>query len=258
MGAELLAVRREHDGALLSCTLQNPPGNILDSRMIAALSSAVEHAGEEVKAIAFEGAGRHFCFGASVEEHRPAQAADMLAQFHGFFRLLAQKCIPTLAIVKGQCLGGGLELAVYCSWIFAAPDALFGQPEIRLGLFPPLASVLLPWRLGGAAALDLCVSGRSIAATRDHTVGLVHYVDEDPSRVARALFAEQLLPLSASSLRFAERAVRHDLLRRIENDLPAIERLYLEELMQTRDAVEGIGAFLAKRPARFGGKKVDP
>jgi cyclohexa-1,5-dienecarbonyl-CoA hydratase len=175
----------------------------------------------------------------------------MLNRLHALFKRLGALSIPTVAVVRGACLGGGLELAGWCSWLFASPEATFGQPEIRLGVFPPIASLLLPWRIGGGRALDLCVSGRVIDVTEARACGLVHEVADDPAKAAAQLIAELLLPRSASSLRFAERAARLDLYRALDDLLPDLERLYLEELMRTHDANEGIAAFLEKRLPRW-------
>jgi cyclohexa-1,5-dienecarbonyl-CoA hydratase len=245
---ELLA-----EGQLLRLVLSAPKGNILDTTLIEGLCRALErHDTPRLKAIVFEGEGAHFSFGASVAEHERSRAPAMLATFHGLFRRLLGMGVPTLAAVRGQCKGGGLELAAYCSWIFASPDASLGQPEIKLGVFPPLASVLLPWRLGGGRGLDLCVSGRSLSAAEAQAMGLVFAVSADPGAAALAFAQAELLPGSASSLRFAERAARSGLARLFDETLPAIERLYLEELMATADANEGISAFLEKRKPSFG------
>jgi cyclohexa-1,5-dienecarbonyl-CoA hydratase len=245
-----------HDGQLLHLTLNAPKANVLDAEMLAGIEAAVYRYAESprLKAIVFEGAGKHFSFGASVEEHQADQAAGMLDKFHGLFRGLAQHGVPTFAVVRGQCLGGGLELASYCSRLFAHPGAVFGQPEIRLGVIAPMASVLLPWRCGGGAALDLCVSGRSVDAAEAYRIRLVSEISEDPAAACDAYFTQHLVPLSASSIRFAEVAARVTLMRRLDSDLRTIEKIYLSELMQTHDANEGIAAFLAKRPPAFTGE----
>jgi cyclohexa-1,5-dienecarbonyl-CoA hydratase len=242
----------------LHLTLNAPKANILDSNMLAGFRQALDSFADSphLKAIVFEGEGNHFCFGASVQEHQADQAAAMLQGFHGFFRRLAHLNIPTVAIVRGQCLGGGLELASYCSWIFASPNARFGQPEIKLAVFPPMASILLPWRVGAGHAMDLCVSGRSISADDAKRIGLVHTVADDPGAAFAEFFAEHLQPLIASSLRIAEEAVRRPLTAQLQNELPAIEELYLERLMQTHDANEGIAAFLEKRTPVYGDTSV--
>lgn len=247
-------------GALLVLTLNAPKANILDSAMMAGIEEAL-HQHEQspaLKGILFKGAGDHFCFGASVEEHRPEQAAAMLSRFHGLFRKLSALGIPTLSAVSGQCLGGGLELASYCTWIFAHPASKFGQPEMKLAVFPPMASIVLPWRIGGGRAMDLCISGRSVDAAYAKHIGLVHEIGDNPEAMAEQFFAEYLEPLSASSLRFAEKAARHSLNERFKTDLPAIEELYLEELMRTPDAREGIAAFLEKRKPQYGAPTPSP
>jgi cyclohexa-1,5-dienecarbonyl-CoA hydratase len=251
MALRARAERRE-GGAVLHLLL-DAKGNLLDEAMLGDLAGALAAEGDDprLKAIVFEGAGANFCFGASVAEHTRERAPAMLRQLHGLFRRLAAVSLPTVAVVRGVCLGGGLELAGWCSFLFASPDAKFGQPEIKLGVFPPMASLILPWRLGGARALDLCVTGRTIGAAEARDRGLVHEVADDPTAAAARFVGEHLLPRSGSSLRFAERAARHGLHRALEETLPALERLYLDELMQTPDANEGITAFLEKRPPRW-------
>jgi cyclohexa-1,5-dienecarbonyl-CoA hydratase len=201
-----------------------------------------------LKLLVFEGEGPHFCFGASVQEHRREQAADMLKGFHGMFLQLVDLAVPTAAVVRGQCLGGGMELAIFCQWIFAAPTAKFGQPEIQLGVFPPPASVILPLKLGQAAADHLCLSGESWTAEQARAAGLVHEVAEDPMAALDAFFDKHLKPKSPSSLRMAVRAARLGFHQALREKLPALERLYVDELMATHDANEGIAAFLEKRP----------
>ncbi len=240
------------EGAVLHLLLDAPRANILDDALLRGLSGALErHLRPDVKVVVFEGVGPNFSCGASVAEHRAEQAPAMLARFHGLFRQLAAQAVPTAALVRGYCLGGGLELASWCTWVVATPDASFGQPEIKLGVFPPMASLLLPWRVGAGPALDLCVSGRTIGAIEAHRLGLVSAVAEDPSAWWQAFFAEHIAATSAAALRFAERAARVGLQATLDAHLPALERMYCDELMKTHDANEGIAAFLEKRPARF-------
>ena len=240
-------VKVDERGGVLRIVLNRPKGNVLDMAMLGAISAALEGADELVKVVVFEGAGANFCFGASVAEHVRERAPSMLKQFHGLFRRLARLSIPTAAIVRGACLGGGCELAAWCTWVFASPEARFGQPEVRLGVVPPIASLVLPWRLGGGRGLDLCVSGRSLSAQEALAFGLVNEVADDPAAACAAFLAKNVLPSSASSLRFAERAGRAALYRLVESELPRLEELYLDELMATPDANEGIAAFLEKR-----------
>jgi len=240
-------------GAVLHLTLNAPKANVLDSAMIAGLLAAIDaHAGRaDLKAIVFRGEGGQFCYGASVAEHVKERAPGMLSEFHGLFRRLAELAVPTAALVEGRCLGGGMELATWCTWIVAAPGARFGQPEIKLAVLPPMASLILPWRAGGASALDLCVSGRTLDAEAALDAGLITAVDADPAGWWDRFYAEHMAGLSASSLRFAERAARMGLVEAMETRLPKLERLYLDELMETHDANEGIAAFLERRPPQL-------
>jgi len=241
------------EGQVLHLLLNAPKANVLDGEMMTQISHALHEHGSsgKLKAIVFEGSGKHFSFGASVEEHTKERARQMLAGFHGMFRRLAAVGVPTFSVVRGQCLGGGMELASFTSWIFASPTAAFGQPESNLAVFPPMASVLLPWRLGGGHAVDLCVSGRSIDAAEAKAMGLVHSIDDDPAAACDAFIAKHILPKSASSLRLTEKAARMSLTRMLDNHLADLESLYLNELMETHDANEGINAFIEKRQPRF-------
>ena len=144
------------DGQVVRLTLNAPKANILDSKMMSELKAALDdlRGQPQVKLVQFVGAGDHFCFGASVPEHTRENAPRMLEQFHGLFYALADLAIPTAALISGNCLGGGMELALMCNFIFADRTARLGQPEINLGVFPPPASLLLPMKIGQARADD--------------------------------------------------------------------------------------------------------
>ncbi len=251
MGATPLAVELEKDGALLRLRLSRPKANIVDAAMIAALRAALrEHLpGVQMRAVLLEAEGPHFSFGASVEEHLPGSCAAMLRELHALLLTLVASTAPVLVAVRGQCLGGGLELAAAGHLVFAAPGAMFGQPEIKLAVFAPAASCLLPERIGPSRAADLLFSGRSIGAEEAHRIGLVDALADDPSHAALAYFEEHLAPRSPSSLRLAVYAARFDFVERVRRKLAEVERLYLKELMATHDALEGLTAFIEKRPA---------
>ncbi len=236
-------------GAFWRVLLARPKANVIDSAMSAALTEVFERARADrgLKAVCLEGEGPHFSFGASVEEHLPESVAAMLKGFHGLFRAIAASDVFVMAAVRGQCLGGGLELAAFAHRLFASLDAQLGQPEICLGVFAPVASVLLAERCGRGAAEDLCLSGRSYGAEEARACGLVDEVADDPAAAALAYAQEHLGPRSASSLRHAAHVVRRGFHARFFEELDAVERYYLEELMSTRDAVEGIRSFLEKR-----------
>lgn len=244
---------RGADDAIWLVRLQRPKANIIDAAMTASLQRVFVQARQTpaLKAVVLTSAGPHFSFGASVQEHLPSHVATMLRSFHALFRAIAEAEVPVLAAVRGQCLGGGLELVSFCHRVFAAPDVNLAQPEIALGVFAPVASLLLPQRLGRAAAEDLCLSGRGLGADECLRLGLVDVIAADPEAAAVAYATEHLARHSASSLRHAVRALRRDFLTRFFADLSRLEQAYLDELMATRDAVEGITAFVQKRPPQW-------
>jgi cyclohexa-1,5-dienecarbonyl-CoA hydratase len=248
-----LKVWFEHDGRLLRLRLDRPKANILDAAMVGAIDDAFARHGNvtELCGILLDAGGGHFSFGASVEEHLPDRCAAMLAGFHRLILRIFASPVPVLVAVHGQCLGGGLELACAGHLLFAAADAKFGQPEIQIGVFAPAASCLLPERIGLAAAEDLLLSGRSIDAAEALRIGLLTGVADDPEAAALSYFDRHLAPKSARSLRFATRAARHGATARLTEKLAAVETIYLDELMATQDALEGLSAFLEKRPARW-------
>jgi cyclohexa-1,5-dienecarbonyl-CoA hydratase len=249
-----IIVEKLEGGAYWRVVLGGSKGNILDAKLMRALSAVLTDATADahVKALCLEGQGSHFSFGASVPEHLPATVESMLNQFHGLLRQLVDASVPVMAAVRGQCLGGAMELVTVCHRVFASEDAIFGQPEIVLGVFAPAASVVLAERVGRGAAEDLCLSGRSISAAEAFRIGLVDQIAEgDPAEAAATYARTHLLPRSASSLRLAVKAVRTGLRTRLANDLAEVERIYLKELMATDDAVEGLQAFLEKRPAAW-------
>ena len=246
-----LKVSVDRDGRLLRLTLARPKANIVDAAMIAVLRSALtEHlANPRLRGVLLAAEGPHFSFGASVDEHLPGSCAHMLEALHALILQLVESPVPVLVAVRGQCLGGGLEVAAAGHLIFAAPGAMLGQPEVKLAVFAPAASCLLPERIGQARADDLLFSGRSINGEEALRIGLVNAVAEDPEQAALDYFDQNLAPLSASTLRYAVRASRGEAAQRIRAKLAFVEKLYLKELMATHDAVEGLTAFIDKRPA---------
>ncbi|MGO8916892.1 MAG: cyclohexa-1,5-dienecarbonyl-CoA hydratase [Stellaceae bacterium] len=248
-----LRVWLDEAGTLLRLRLARPKANVIDAAMISALDRALaEHlARRDLLGVLIDAEGPNFSFGASVEEHLPGHCAAMLKSLHAVLLRLVASPAPVLVSVRGQCLGGGLELALAGTLLFAAPDAKLGQPEIKLGVLAPAASCLLPERIGRAQADELLLSGRSLDAAEAQDVGLVTAIAEDPEGAALALFKQHLAGKSAAALRHAMRAARLDLVERVRVKLARVEALYLDDLMATRDAVEGLEAFLAKRPPRW-------
>ncbi len=254
--SDVLGISHDLDGALLRLRLNRPKANIVDAEMIAALDAAfTAHASDpDLKAVLVEAEGPHFSFGASVEEHLPESCEAMLKALHALVRRMLEYPVPVLVAAQGQCLGGGLEVAMAGHMIFATPNANLGQPEMMLGVFAPAASCLMPERMGQSRAEDLLYSGRSISGDEAKTFGLVDETSDDPAVAAVAWVETHLKPKSASSLRMAVKAARAGFTRRVIARLDEVETLYLNDLMSTRDAVEGLTAFLAKRTAKWENK----
>ena len=244
-----------HHSQVARITLAAPKANILDRAMMRSLGAVLEQlAGQSnLKAIVLAGAGPHFSFGASIEEHLPAQISETLAHLRQLLLKMAATPAPMIAAVRGQCLGGGLELALACDLIVAEEGGQFGLPEIKLGVFPPAGAALLPVRIGSGRAAALVLTGVSWTANEALAAGLVNKVfpnGELELHLADWLESE-FLSRSAPALRFATQAARRPLARALEVDLPALEHVYLDELMQQPDAVEGVLAFLEKRQPRW-------
>jgi cyclohexa-1,5-dienecarbonyl-CoA hydratase len=243
-----------HDDHVARITLAAPKANILDRAMIAELDTAfADAAGHPVCAIVLTAEGPHFSFGASVEEHLPGTIRDTLAALHGLLRAIAHAPAPVIAAVRGQCLGGGFELVLACDLVIAEQTAQFACPEIKLGVFAPAASALLPVKAGRALASRLLLAADSVSGAEAAAQGWVARAVA-PGELDAALdrwLETEFLPRSPSSLGYACRAARLRVTEALEHELPMLEHLYLNELMSTPDAVEGIRAFLDKRAPKW-------
>lgn len=232
--------------------LFDPKGNIVTAAMVRALTQALDSLAQSphLKLITIEGAGADFSFGASIPEHAPGEIERVLPEMHELIHALLECPAVTAAVSRGRCLGGGFELALACDFIFAERTAVFGLPEIALGVFPPAACALLPPRIGTARATSAILTGEPRSAEECLRIGLVEHVSE-PGAIDGDVdrwFETHLRGRSAAALRHATAAVRLSLRQHVARVLPELERLYLGDLMQTEDAAEGIAAFLARRP----------
>lgn len=247
-----IIVTYTHNDTVATIQLNDGKGNVLDHVMMEEIQSQLDTWADnkDLKLIVFEGAGKHFSFGASVEEHQKEFAGAMLRAFHKLFFTLRERSIPTMAKISGQCLGGGMELALMCNFMFADKSAKLGQPEIILGVFPPPASILLPEKIGLARAEELLITGRTLAADEALQCGLINHLFADKAELDQKTnewIELHIVPKSASSLRYAVKAVRVKFNHIIGNFLPTLENLYVTQLMETHDANEGISSFLEKR-----------
>ena len=244
---ETISIRIERRTAWI--TLDCPPLNILDIRMMEALDAALQRALPESDFVIFQGAGpKAFSAGVEIADHTPERVGKMLAAFHAIFRRLAKADCVKIAAVHGHCLGGGMELATFCDFVLATESAQFGQPEIKLGCFPPVAVVTLPHLIGMRAAADLILTGRQISAAEAQRLGLItHVVSDSELRHAVSELLEELRALSPSVLQLTRKTLWNLHSAEFAEQLEEVERVYLSGLMKMPDAQEGIRAFLEKR-----------
>ncbi|MFH0983593.1 MAG: enoyl-CoA hydratase/isomerase family protein [Planctomycetota bacterium] len=203
----------------------------------------------DLAAVVLRAEGKVFSAGVDVSDHTADKVGEMIRQFHGIFRKLAGTDALTIAVVHGAALGGGCELATFCDIVLASDRAKFGQPEVQVGVFPPIAACVLPFRVGINKAIELNGTGRVIEAQEAHRIGLVDHVfpaGEFEARVERYL--DDLRKLSRPVVRMAKRATTMMVRKPFLEQLEQVERMYLDELMKLADAHEGIAAFVGKRP----------
>jgi len=237
-------------GGVATVTMNLPPLNVMDNPMMAEFNTLLDGlvADDNLSAIVIAAEGKAFSAGVDVSDHTEDKVGDMIERFHGIFRRLAATDAITIAAVQGAALGGGCELACFCDVVLASDRAKFGQPEVHVGVFPPVAAAILPWRVGLGKAIELVSLGGTISATEAHRIGLVNQLfpaDEFNDKVTA--YIDSIRGLSRPVVRMAKQAtmvgMRAETLKRLEE----AEKIYLDELMQLHDAHEGIAAFMEKR-----------
>jgi cyclohexa-1,5-dienecarbonyl-CoA hydratase len=233
-----------------------PPLNILTLAMMKEIADAINRVGQasDTCAIVFSASqpGGAFSAGVSIEEHRAETVFQMLEAFHTIFRGLNQVSKPVIAVVGGAALGGGCELAAFADIVIATPSARFGQPEIKLGVFPPVAAILLPRVIGEKRAREMVLTGELLSAEAAQSMGLVNHVVPENAIEAKC---DELLTafrqMSVPGLEMARRVMVQAWGVRFDEALKRAEDLYLNELMSFKDPHEGVEAFIAKRPPRW-------
>ena len=240
----------QFENGLGTITLNRPPVNILNIAMMEEMNGVLASwkGKKDLKMVLFDAKGKCFSAGVDVGEHMGDMAPKMIQAFHGIFRNMDQLGIPTMASVYGSCLGGGCELAIFCDLVVSSEDAKYGQPEVQVGVFPPIAAQIMPRIIGRKAAMDLILSGRIISAQEALGMGLINkVVTKDDLNTATKDFCKPYLKLSAEVLRKTKKAITVGLMDDFDPSLKLIEDIYLKELMPTADAQEGLNAFLEKR-----------
>jgi cyclohexa-1,5-dienecarbonyl-CoA hydratase len=240
----------ERRGAWLRLVLDRPRANLLSLEMVRALAAEIDRAvvpGR--KWLTIEGAGGDFSLGAMIQEHVQGPMEQVLPETHGVLRRLLALPVTTAALVEGRCLGGGFELALACDVIIAGDDASLGLPEIRLGAFPPAGAALLAVRVGANRAASTVITGAPRSAGEWHHAGLIDTLVAKGSLAAAAgqWFDTNLAPRSAVALAVAAQASRFTMRAVVEPAIAAAEQLYLERVLSTHDAAEGVRAFVEKR-----------
>jgi cyclohexa-1,5-dienecarbonyl-CoA hydratase len=237
--------------------LHNPPLNVIDVPMMQEMQQALDEieARSDIAVIVFEGDERAFSAGVDIKAHVPEQVHEMLAAFHSVIRAIVASRKVTIAAVRGACLGGGAELAAVCDLVYTARDATWGFPEIKLGCYPPVASVALPALIGLKRASELILTGRQVSGDEVVAIGLANRSarDEELDGIVQETLRE-LRELSPAALAHAKKAIYGWDAIHFDKGLARAEKIYFEELISTADAREGIMAFLEKRPPKWTGK----
>ena len=244
-------VRLDDDGTVARVVLARPPLNVMHLEMVRELNRALTglRGSRDLRALVLSAEGRAFSAGVAIEDHLPDRVGAMLPAFHDVFRNLRALEVTTIAAVQGAALGGGCELACFADLVIASENASFGLPEVKLASFPPVAAVYFPHRIGLARTLQLVLSGDVLPAREAERIGLVDKVVPG-EKLAETVEAEvgKLREKSGPALRLAKRAVWQAAGYGFEGRLRKAEELFLEELMKTADATEGLKAFLERRP----------
>lgn len=238
------------ENGLGTITLNRPPVNVLNIAMMDEINQALDawQSEKDLKVVLFNAKGKCFSAGVDVGEHMGDLAPKMIQSFHGIFRRMYKLNAVTVASVFGSCLGGGCELAVFCDLVVSTSSAKFGQPEIQVGVFPPIAAQIMPRIIGRMAANELILSGKIISGEESFRIGLVNQVvKDDELESATEGFVKPYLKLSAEVIRSTKKAMKAGLMDDLEPSLKRIEEIYLNELMKSHDAMEGLNAFLEKR-----------
>jgi len=238
-------------------TLHNPPLNIIDFPMMEQLSGAITEAEarSDVTTMLLAGSDKVFSAGVDVAAHTPDRVQEMLTKFHAVFRALISSRKVSVATVHGHCLGGGAELAILCDIVIASESSTWGFPEISLGCFPPVATTALAALAGQKHAAEMILTGRKFDGLEARFLGLANWAvpDHQVKEKADEVIA-RLSKLSAAALAMAKKAIYTWDSMHFDKGLARAEKIYLEELMQTEDAREGVAAFLEKREPKWKGK----
>jgi len=250
MTADFENILFEREDGVARIILNHPPVNIMDIPTMREMVTALEalEGDEKTKVVLFAATGKAFCAGVDVKDHTADKVGEMVEVFHRIFRLMWALDVPTVAAVNGAALGGGCELVTFCDMIVASEKATFGQPEIQVGVYPPVAVVTFPRLMPHMKAMELLLTGAVIDAREAERLGIANKVVPPESFEEEvSSFVARLTSLSAAVLRLTKRATLQGLTLPFEEALRLSEDVYLNQLMKTEDATEGLTAFMEKR-----------
>ncbi len=245
-----MTIKTSITDGIATLTLSNPPLNILTRALMASIREELPKlaAQSDLRVLLLAADGKHFSAGADVGEHMPPEYRELIPEFIDTIRMVSEFPLPVIAAVRGRCLGGGFELVQAADMIVATEQAMFGQPEIMLGVSPPAACALLPGLCAPALAAELVLTGDPITAQRAFEAGLVvQVVSDDTLDEAAFALASRLTRHSGPALRLTKKQLRAGVEAHRAAALRAVGAIYVDELMETADAVEGLKAFLDKR-----------
>jgi cyclohexa-1,5-dienecarbonyl-CoA hydratase len=257
VSADFVRIRCDAQPPAASITLHNPPINVIDIPMMEELSTAIASVEEDpqISILVLRGSEKAFSAGVDVEAHTPDKVAEMLTKFHAIFRVLVTSKKVLVGEVQGHCLGGGAELAMTCDMVITSDTANWGFPEISLGCFPPVAVTALASVVGQKRAADLILTGRKFTGREASSLGLATAAVSDKEVGSKVTeIVTHLATLSPAALAATKKALYVWDAMHFDKGLSRAEKIYLEELMQTEDAREGIQAFVEKRAPRWKGK----
>lgn len=248
-------IQLEYAAAVARINLNNPPLNVIDLEMMDELATALAEIERrsDIMAIVIGGSERAFSAGVDIAAHEPRQIEQMLRKFHRVIRTLVATTKLTIACVQRHCLGGGAELAIMCDLLYASEDAVFGFPEIKLASFPPVAMVALSAVVGEKRAAELILTARSLTAREALEMGLANGIAQDPQTLVTETLS-RVQQFSPAALAIAKKAFYVWDSIHFEKGLARSEQIYLEELIKTQDAQEGIKAYIERRRPRWAGK----
>jgi len=249
-------IKVKNEGGIVNITLDRPPLNVLTIAMMEELIQAFKWAQQEPgHLVLLDAAGKAFSAGVDVADHTPDKVEAMIDVFDRLFEAISGTSKPVVCAVNGSALGGGCELPIFCDIVIASERAKFGQPEIVVGVFPPVACYMMPRLMSWPRAMELLLSGEVIGAAKAEQIGLVNAVlPADNFADAVKDYLKKFLDKSPVVLALTKKAALTGLGKGFAEGIKEIDRVYLKELMQTEDAKEGLAAFMEKRKPVWQGK----